>query len=143
MGRLIDADRFIEKVNKDRKHECYLHSWTADDVLEKLNSWYAPTVEAIPKADYEARLKADMVAILEELTKEMILIKECEYQIYGNEHWNFVGKCQDVIQKKIDELREGVKEKPKSCSTCRSYKGHAGHCEICHEMSMYKEKKDE
>ena len=65
---------------------------------------YAHTVEAIPKAEYENRLKADLVAILEDLKKEMNPIKECEQQIYGKEHWNFVGKCQDVIQDKINEL---------------------------------------
>ena len=65
----------------------------------------APTVEAIPKDQYEARLKADMVAMLEDLKREMTPIKECEYQIYGKEHWNFVGKCQDVIQEKINALR--------------------------------------
>lgn len=58
------------------------------------------------QADYETRLKADMVAMLEYLKKEMNPIKECEYQIYGKEHWNFVGKCQDVIQQKIDAMKE-------------------------------------
>ena len=48
MQRLIDADRFIEKVNKDRQHECYMHSWTANDVLKRLDSYYAPTVLTIP-----------------------------------------------------------------------------------------------
>lgn len=64
-----------------------------------------PLVEAIPKADYETRLKADMVAMLEDLKKEMNPIKECEHQIYGKEEWNFVGKCQDVIQQKINALK--------------------------------------
>lgn len=49
--------------------------------------------------------KADMVDILEDLKKEMNLIKEAEYQIYGKEHWNFVEKCQEVIQQKIDDLK--------------------------------------
>lgn len=49
MGRLIDVDKFLEKVKKDREHEIYLHSWTADMILERLDSWYAPTVETIPK----------------------------------------------------------------------------------------------
>ncbi len=51
--------------------------------------------------------KANMIAMLEDLKKEMNPIKECEYQIYGKEEWNFVGKCQDVVQQKIDKLREG------------------------------------
>ena len=65
----------------------------------------ASTVEAIPKAEYEAKLKADMVDMLEEIKKEMNPIKEAEYQIYGKEHWNFVGKCQDVCQQKINKLK--------------------------------------
>jgi len=52
------------------------------------------------------QLKADMVAILDELKKGMDSIKECEYQIYGKEHWNFVGKCQDIIQQKINTLKK-------------------------------------
>lgn len=43
-GRLKDMDKFLEKVKKDREHEIYLHSWTADMVLERLDSWYAPTI---------------------------------------------------------------------------------------------------
>lgn len=66
-----------------------------------------PTVEAIPKNQYEARLKSDMVAMLEDLSREINPIKECEQQIFGKESWNFVGKCQDVIQSKINKLREG------------------------------------
>ena len=105
MGRLIDADRFIEKVNKDREHECYLHNWTADDVLRRLDSWYAPTVEAIPKADYETRLKADMVAMLEELKKKIEVQKrdELSYQHIWNHPLNV---CISIIQQKIDALRE-------------------------------------
>lgn len=60
------------------------------------------------QADYENRLKADMMAMLEELKKEMNPIKDCEYQIYGKEEWNFVGKCQDIIQQKIDKLKEST-----------------------------------
>jgi len=51
-GRLIDADRFLKKVEKDREHEIYMHSWTADMVLKRLDSWYAPT---IIEADKEER----------------------------------------------------------------------------------------
>lgn len=54
----------------------------------------------------EVFTEADMVAMLEDLKKEMNPIKECEYQIYGKEDWNFVGKCQDIVQQKIDKLRE-------------------------------------
>ena len=43
-GRLIDIDKFLKRVEGDRKHECYLHSWTIDDVLQRLDSWYAPII---------------------------------------------------------------------------------------------------
>ena len=43
-GRLKDIDAFIAKVNADRKHACYVRSWTADDVLEALDKSYAPTI---------------------------------------------------------------------------------------------------
>lgn len=52
-GRLIDADRFLKKVEKDREHEIYMHSWTADMVLKRLDSWYAPTIIEAGKAESE------------------------------------------------------------------------------------------
>ena len=104
MGRLIDADKIIfhEIDEIGGEYEPYLG-------CSKSQIYSLPTVEAIPKDQYEARLKADMVAMLDDLKKEMNPIKECEYQIYGKEHWGFVGKCQDVIQQKIDKLKENLK----------------------------------
>lgn len=52
-GKLKDVDNFLEKVKKDRAHEIYLHSWTADMVLERLGSWYATT---IIEADVESEV---------------------------------------------------------------------------------------
>ncbi len=52
-GRLKDVDKFLEKVKKDREHEIYMHSWTADMVLERLDSWYAPTIIEADKAESE------------------------------------------------------------------------------------------
>lgn len=49
--------------------------------------------------------KADVVVMLTELKSKMNSIKECEQQIYGKEEWNFVGKCQDVIQSRINKLK--------------------------------------
>ena len=101
MGRLIDADKFLKKVKKDREHEIYLHSWTADMVLERLDSWYAPTVEAIPKADYENRLRSDMVAMLTEIQLE---IEECED--CGRAFHLGLQMASKTIQKKINSLKE-------------------------------------
>ena len=97
--RFIDAEKFIEKVNKDREHECYLHSWTADDVLERLDSWYAPTVDAITKVDYESRLKADLVAILEEIRLEATKMKDSQVNSYFWENYDF------IVKRRIDELK--------------------------------------
>jgi len=114
--RLIDADKFLEKVKKDRRHEIYLHSWTADMVLERLDSWYAPTVQAIPKADYENRLKADLKAILVELQLEV------------NELWDdnadYIEGVHDsemIIQQKINALKAESEEQGMTREEAREY----------------------
>ncbi len=66
------------------------------DKFERLNLEYF----------YEISQKAEKIAMLEDLKKEMSPIKECEHQICGKEGWNFVGKCQDVVQQKINALKE-------------------------------------
>lgn len=67
-----------------------------------------PTVEAIPKADYEARLKADIVAMLEEL---QLKFEENTTRWYVG---RVDGKSDDIvlmetinniIQQKIDALK--------------------------------------
>jgi hypothetical protein len=72
-----------------------------------------PTVEAIPKADYENRLKADMVAMLTEIQLEIEEIKPLEPT--DDEDWQcgcFHGlelmqdKCLKLIQEKINNLKE-------------------------------------
>lgn len=73
-----------------------------------------PIVEAIPKDQYEARLKADMVAMLEELLAELKeLPKACFYE--ENEFGDVTGcidypaiskNALDLIQQKINELKE-------------------------------------
>jgi len=64
-----------------------------------------PTVEAIPKADYENRLKADMVAMLEELQLE---IEELDNPLdYDFEGYNQCAvDCEKLIQQKISSLKE-------------------------------------
>lgn len=59
MGRLIDADKiiFCEIDEVGGEYEPYLGC--SKSQIDSL-----PTVEAIPKADYENRLNADLVAIL-------------------------------------------------------------------------------
>ena len=114
--RIIDADRL-----KDILEYGILCNVPADAVNtkeEKWNDWVqeivdkAPTVEAIPKADYETRLKADLEAILVEIKLEIEEMSSLCTEIHGDE-WNEINTVhsQDVlslIQEKIDALR-GIK----------------------------------
>ena len=43
-GRLKDVDAFITKAKADRKHSAYMESWTADDLIDRLDSNYVPTI---------------------------------------------------------------------------------------------------
>ena len=70
------------------------------DILDFFDA--QPTIEAIPKDDYEARLRADMVAMLEEIDLEM------SEQSFGVqvESWEVVERLRKkVIQEKINALR--------------------------------------
>ena len=60
---------------------------------------------AIPKADYEKRLKADMVAMLTEIQLE---IEELNTPpAYQDEDYFLIGtnRCSELIQQKIDKLK--------------------------------------
>ena len=74
-----DADEWTKGI-----HYGLLHG--LDNILDNI-----PPVEAIPKADYEARLKADMVAMLTELLLE---IEQCGVE---DSHW--------IIKEKINALK--------------------------------------
>jgi hypothetical protein len=92
-------------------HECNLTSesieddycWNGDN-REK----HCPLreVEAIPKADYEARLKADMVAMLTDLQLEIEELDVSdvvpEYQDGAEETREYI---TDLFQQKIDALK--------------------------------------
>ena len=60
-----------------------------------------PTVEAIPKADYENRLKADMVAMLTEIQLEIEESENC-----GKAFHLGLQMASNIIQQKITELEE-------------------------------------
>lgn len=63
---------------------------------------YVVTVEATPKDQYEARLKADMVAILDKIRAEIEeVLHEPEYQ-HEDEDWA-TGLC--IAQEIIDKYR--------------------------------------
>ena len=98
MGRLIDID-------EARKEYSNLTDLTMSDTTLLLTLFgvldNAPTVEAIPKDQYEARLKADMVAMLIDLQLE---IEECED--CGRAFHLGLQMASKTIQKKINKLKE-------------------------------------
>lgn len=102
--------------NYSMPHNCYacdIHNYHECDLtsesIEEDYCWNGDSrekhcplreVEAIPKADYEARLRADMVAAFKELQLEIEKIET------GGDAWELAIKddCNAVIQKKIDAL---------------------------------------
>ena len=98
MGRLIDADEVDDAIYKSFEDiQCYDGSGydiysDSKEIIDKIL-----TVEAIPKDQYEARLKADMVAMLTEILLE---IEQCGVE---DSHW--------IIKEKIDKLKENKDDK--------------------------------
>ena len=68
---------------------------------DKNRPFDCPLVEAIPKAEYENRLKADMVAMLTEIQLE-IEEMQGKYSPYYDEASQHTS---ELIQQKIDKLR--------------------------------------
>ena len=62
-------------------------------------------IGAIPKDKYEQRLKADMVAMLEEIQLEIE-----ELDPFGDEWSDSLDACNDIIQQKINSLKEDGNE---------------------------------
>lgn len=103
MGRLIDIDVLFDYFGND-----------AIDKTTRSNIEYfvseKGTVEAIPKDQYEARLKADMVAMLTEIQLEIEEIEiDCplgfEPVSKSSAFYEGVSASSKVIQQKIDKLR--------------------------------------
>lgn len=74
-----------------------------DNILDNVKP-----VEAIPKADYEKRLKADMISMLTELKKE---IDAAPINPNGSESFKLgqataFDRCESLIRRKINELEE-------------------------------------
>lgn len=105
MGRLIDSDVLREEV-----YSWGMNDYEPSDFTDAIDD--APTVEAIPKADYENRLKADMVAILEEISLE---IDEMDCTIDHDFEGYYTGHvdCQKLIREKINSLKEAQNDREK------------------------------
>lgn len=104
MGRLIDADVLRKEVDL-----WGMNDYEPSDFTDAIDD--VPTVEAIPKADYENRLKADMVAMLTELQLE---IEEEAFDMTGlvyipntdNASVVLMDDLNKIIQQKINSLKE-------------------------------------
>lgn len=101
-GRIGDLDALRKEISS-----WGMNDYEPSDFIDAIDD--APTVEAIPKADYEARVKADMVAMLEDLDlrlEEMenpFLARVSGSSKYGWEHG--VKNSRFVIQEKLNALR--------------------------------------
>ena len=115
--------------NFSMPHNCYdcdLHNYHECDLtnesIEEDYCWNGDSrekhcplreIEAIPKADYEARLKADMVAMLTEIQME---IEECVDGAEGSAQFEQgvdIARNQviDITQEKISKLKENAEYK--------------------------------
>ena len=91
MGRLIDEDILIDSIPDLSVFE--QEDFGTPDMIRLIEN--APTVQAIPKADYETRLKADMVAMLTEI------LTDFDNQIEPN---STRIDCESIIEQKIQAL---------------------------------------
>lgn len=107
MGRLIDGDELL-------RHKTWINGPSGDSIYDVVfcdEIEEAPIVEAISKADYEARLKADLMAMLTEIQLEIeenqiIAPQDTFYDKKLDGQFNKgISKASEVIQQKIDKLK--------------------------------------
>jgi hypothetical protein len=106
MGRLINTSDLHNQVLLN-KNDWGIFATTIDNLIEDIVS-QVKTAEAIPEAEYETRLKADMMDIFEDLKKEI----ENQSKIPNNSasayDWNNgVYACYKVIQQKRKSILKG------------------------------------
>lgn len=106
MGRLFDEEELQKYIMHDGCDE-------GCGYIDERDLKYIQPVEAIPKDQYEARLKADLEAILVELQLEIEeLDSRAGYD--GNGMPTFSTdyirkkKVNEIIQQKIDKLKENM-----------------------------------
>jgi hypothetical protein len=135
MGKLIAIDKlYMNKIPNSCKEcpltyldayfganerRCVIDDSCIDGIVSE-RAYDCPLVEAIPKADYENRLKADMLAMLTEIQLE---IEELDF-FEGEEplnitqelidevkSWEYgVKDCKKLIQQKINALKSESEE---------------------------------
>lgn len=111
MGRLIEQQAVIDCLTNTAKYYGRedADEWTrgmrygllhgVDNILDNV-----PTVEAIPKADYETRLKADLVDMLTEIQLEIEELEPLASESVGFDMC--VSMSSDIIQQKINALNK-------------------------------------
>ncbi len=106
MGRLIDADVLREEV-----YSWGMNDYEPSDFTDAIDD--APTVEAIPKDQYEQRLNADLKAILVELQTE---IEELDF-FEGEEPVNITQELMDEVKSwehGVKDCKKVIQEKNRS-----------------------------
>lgn len=110
MGRLIEQQAVIDCLTNTAKYYDMPQAdeWTKgihyglihglDNILDNV-----PTVEAIPKADYENRLKADMVTMLKEMRAEMEYVEP-----HDMGETIILNACKQVVDTRINSLKENT-----------------------------------
>lgn len=110
MGRLIHTNDLHNQVMLN-KRDWGIFETTIDNLIEGVVS-RVPTVEAIPKADYEARLKSDMVAMLEDLDLKIDEMYEPQFSKEGMDGFYWAqGLFKDLVQEQINALKEKDNDK--------------------------------
>ena len=97
--KLIDADRFADSIGGS--------DWIANNIRTAIKNF--PTIEAIPKDQYEQRLKSDMVAMLTDLLLE---VEEYREEVFHRPNTDYeayaaVDHCYDMVEEKINALKGG------------------------------------
>ncbi|MBR2555330.1 MAG: hypothetical protein IKE94_10750 [Aeriscardovia sp.] len=104
---LIDRDVLFNSFN-DCSCECGVCQYSLDGLPCGLIE-NAPIVEAIPKADYENRLKADMVAMLENLDLKIDEMYEPQFSKEGMDGFYWAqGLFKALVQEEINALKEAA-----------------------------------
>lgn len=101
MGKMIDADILIDELKESALHHC--NNPREDSLLQRdrVIVRAQPTVEAIPKDQYETRLKADMIAMLEDLDLQIDEFNSgCGWDGYIKKI-----DVHELIQQKINEYK--------------------------------------
>lgn len=115
MGRLIDVSELHNTVMLN-KSEWGIFATPIDRLIESLVSQVS-TADAIPKADYENRLNADMVDMLTDIWLEIKKKSYYDTTIIGNYEdevrINLVelDDVNEIIQQKIHALKSESEEK--------------------------------